>query len=249
FVPVPWCSGDTFCFSEAAQAGKLGHLDEDTRQAAVSTASRLGRLGIVLKGSNNRKSESIHVLAHSHGTAMLLAAGEENAGGHYFKLDQILFVGSNLHPMINLNPLLRHANRLTSFYSYEDSVVSLVRGSGQRGFMRRNLNISYEVTDELNGRSVIHPWELRPNQTNFEQVKVPGIAHSADYDERLNQVVSWVSRSLAKKYYASILESRRPRPETYEADNWIKAYSNLRLEMGHFKQIDVNRRLLEKYVP
>jgi len=237
------CLREAFCVQDAGMAAS-GILNYETRLAGSRLVTHFVGLRASLDASDTRKGELINVFAHSHGTAMLLAAARQNDMPRAFSLGTVVLAGSDLDPLINIDQLLLSAARVRNYYSNEDYVVNgYVRAAGGVGFERWNPDY---VPSRYERDSKSSQYIPRPDLgQKFVQIEIPGIGHSKTnhYQGR-----SWVDGQLAPGFFASDLgiKDHRRIPEN---TNWLIKYEELRNWMGIWKQVALSDFYFESHPP
>jgi len=203
-----------------------GTLDEDTRLAGTRTLNMIKALSAMLLTSRTRSGEEVQVIAHSHGTAMLLSAAIQNHGD--FRLRSALLVGSDLYPFMSLEPLLRSASIVYNFFSGGDWITGSVAAAGHYGFRDRKLTLrAIDPTSAGPER-----YRLRPDTETFKQIPVSGVAHVQSEDKIPGHAsTAWMSYQMGLTRYGekTAIKTRR---RGGESEPWIDQYKKLRLQMG-----------------
>jgi RHS repeat-associated protein len=237
------CPPEAFCVQDAGMA-VVGTLNYETRLAGARLRLHFQLLRTALDASDTRKGEPINVLAHSHGTAMLLAAARQNDTPRVFSLGAVALVGSDLYPFMNIDQLLLSAKSVRNFYSGDDSVVNgkVVRAAGGVGFQR--VNPEYWPSRRGSRGPHLPKYVLRPDLgTKFVQTEIRGIGHSLAHNYK---GWSWVDGQLALGYLGRELGLDRPRsvPENSE---WRNGYKTLRDWIGIWKQVPLSDYYYQPY--
>ncbi len=231
------CEPGEFGLHNAARALVIDYLDEDTRGAGSNVALRMNQLRTVLDASHTRIGEPLQVLAHSHGTAMLLAAARlstrsSTSSMTWFHLKNAVLVGSDLERYIDISALLTTAESVHNFYSSHDEAVGIHR-----------LGMSMTAFGGAGGVGFHDPSEIVTRTTKFRvapgltQTELPGIRHTGDPLARQYGSIPWMSRQLSMRSYASIFAITEPR-RSGESQPWIDTYRKLRKSMGVAWTID-----------
>lgn len=219
------CEPKRFCLFEAFAAGVLDWLEPDTRKAGQRLASVFQQTRALLDSSATRKGESLNVLGHSHGTAMILAAARMNDTPRLFEIDTLVFAGSDLNPFTNLDQLLTSVRRFKSYYSNFDPVVDMVGGAGQEGFQVWRERIRQSKEGPVFERISI----LRPNLGKFSQEEIPGVWHSqaSSYGQ-----LSWNDTDFVYMRYGADFAIRTPRPVPEPEGDWKVRYFAFRRSLS-----------------
>jgi len=227
---VPGCNPGEFCLGNAYWSLMKGHLDRDTRRAGEKVALHMNQLRTILNASKTRIGEPIQVLAHSHGTSMLLAATQTSRKSHpitmtWFRIQKAVMVGSDMKYSTNIGALLSVADAVFNFYSPHDEAVGIAvaPGGGGRGF--------HEPRDFVRLKML--------KAANLTQTELPGIRHTGDVFERQHGSIPWMSRQLAMRYYSGIFEIRARR-KVGESQSWLGSYALLRGLMGLRQTMDLS---------
>jgi RHS repeat-associated protein len=226
-----------FCADNAVAALKHGVLDGDTMRAGVRTRKAFVQLRAKLDSVGSyRFREAIQVIAHSHGTAMLLAAARQNGeNGEKFFLKNVIMVGSDLKRTINITKLLESAGTVHNFFSQSDTAVGWAEGAGALGFDQTPPGM---VGTYMSGR--------RPGK--LIQTPIRGIHHTGNVEATAEGEVPWMSRKLAMERYASILAIRTPRLRV-ESQEWVDHYKLLRKGWGLAWTLDLPELYRRVYRP
>jgi hypothetical protein len=192
-----------------------GYLDEDTMNAGHFVSNAIKILKSKLDASR-RAGEPISVIAHSHGTAMLLAAAKHRNLG----LKNILLVGSDLRMLTSPKDFLASAEMVSNHYSRDDDVVRHVTGAGARGFRW------------------LDPWDgqegtvlVKDIPGRFEQTEHPKMAHAGRYLETRSYETPWMSRVMVNSTYGEPLSIWGPRAAPEDA-SWKQSYEAFRRSLG-----------------
>ncbi|MFN2442065.1 MAG: RHS repeat-associated core domain-containing protein, partial [Thermoanaerobaculia bacterium] len=189
-------------------------LDNDTLNAGHFVSNAIKILKSKLDGSR-RAGEPISVIAHSHGTAMLLAAAKHRNLG----LKNILLVGSDLHMLTSTKDFVASAEMVYNHYSRQDDVVRHVTGAGARGFRW------------------LDPWDDQQGTVlvdipgSFRQTEHPKMAHAGRYLENRSYETPWMSRVMVNSTYGDPLAIRRYR-RAPEETRWKQSYEAFRRSLG-----------------
>ncbi|MCA1790024.1 MAG: hypothetical protein LC667_09250, partial [Thioalkalivibrio sp.] len=165
--------------------------------------------------NSKRVGEPISVIAHSHGTAILLAAAQKRPLG----LEKILLVGSDISKGANIDAFFASARIVYNHRSMQDWTVRFNNAGGAAGFGSVRL---------VNGR-----WQWVPDEIpeKFIQVVHPGTPHTGNYEQTRPGEIPWMSRVKVRTRYAGDLAIRRPR-DAPEGAEWKDSYKKLRTTMG-----------------
>ena len=202
--------------------GSSGFLDADTLEAGDRTADLLGRLRAHLDASKTRKQEPIHVIAHSHGSAILLAASRRTKASS-FRLDQVIFAGSDMDRLIDLTAVRKIATAITAFYSPDDDMVEANGGAGRHGFPPY-LNGVKGLADVVSIRVPNIDHFLFPGEQSVER-KLPHV----DSEE------AWMTGAVARALYADKVATRGLGYRNLLDDegwDWYWVYRKLREDMA-----------------
>jgi hypothetical protein len=205
-----------------------GILDPPTRIAGARILDQLGRLRAHLDEEPPRQGERISFLAHSHGTAMLLAAAQMSKGR---QLDKILLVGSDLNVYTDITPFTRMARKVRNYYSLSDRAVTSPTVTAAGGYGFRTGGPVRFITGSPGIGPLLYLVKPLKRSASFDQVLVPGIKHSANFEERAQGMVSWVGADLARRYYAPFTAIYRERI-SMNTEEWRRRYLLFRREFG-----------------
>lgn len=229
---------------DAGNAGKsllLGYVDSETQRVGENIALQMNQMRAVLNASKTRIGEPVQALAHSHGTAMLLAAARVSRNSSpssmtWFRLKNVVFAGSDMDRYTDIAQLLNSADTVYNFYSSSDEWVGVGAAAGGGG-------VGFRDPSELLTRG-----QQFRSASNLIQREIPGTRHTGDPLERQYGRIPWMSRQLAMRYYASIFELRQERRGS-EAKPWLDAYESLRKSMGLGWTIRLPEKYKDPYIP
>ena len=216
-----------------ARSAAAGRLDRQTIEAGKSMAHSFREIRAKLLRSRTRVSEKVSVVAHSHGTAILLAAVRQN--DRLFHLADVIMVGSDLLPSIDLQSLYDSSDRITNFFSRDDDVTRSIGAAGAFGFG----DVYREGEKTLIART---------EDEKLRQIPVPGISHAGDVEGTTPGSIPWMGTWLTAERYASILASYRVRKER-EPESWVREYSVLRDFIGSGSSIPLPRMFRMPFIP
>ncbi len=204
-----------FGFKNSLKAA-VGWLDQPTMRSGDQMARHFQDLRAKLYASDTRKVEAIQVFAHSHGTAIMLAASRQNNGR--FKLSNLVLAGSDLSATIDIAPLLASATHVHNFYSPHDDTVALIGGAG-----------AFSFGEPVIDNEIV---KLKSKEApGLRQYWVPGISHSGEHENTTPGSTPWTGRLMVETRYASIFALYGPR-HLRETETWIKGYERMREAIG-----------------
>lgn len=229
------CDPGQFCFQNAIRASR-NTFDEATLAAGKRVGSLLQQMSAAQDASASRRGEPLQVIAHSHGTAMLLAAVRQRNTTRNFRLTNALLVGSDLDPLENLDALYNAVAAVYNFFSPQDRVTTAVFAAGSAGFQQDSYFDPERQRFESSPRAHVQ----------LTQALVPGVAHAGNVNATTFGDVPWMSRKLAREYYASITQVTADRLAG-ESESWLTSYRLLRRQMGLGWTIGLRREFYEPY--
>ncbi|MGH9457247.1 MAG: RHS repeat-associated core domain-containing protein, partial [Thermoanaerobaculia bacterium] len=228
FVP-----GATEFKEHNAMKAAIGWLDSETQRAGTLTAFSLKLLRATIDSSKPRQGEPIRVIAHSHGTAMLLAASKSR---DFPALRAALLVGSDLSSFTSLHHLQQKSGMIYNFYSSGDWTTGKIRAAGHYGF--RDLVPSLGIFNPL--AEMPEKFRLRPNSDDLRQIEVPAVAHTAVENQiPFHATSAWMTEVMAERYYGN-LTWVNVRRATIEPTWWINGYEALRDMIGQGETVPLS---------
>ncbi|MGH9458891.1 MAG: RHS repeat-associated core domain-containing protein [Thermoanaerobaculia bacterium] len=215
-------------------------LDSETQEAGKRTQDLLRALRAMVDSSSTRWGEPIHVIAHSHGTAMLLAAARQNGMP---RLKAALLVGSDLNTFMGLLDLFRASDIVYNFFSTGDWTTGRIRAAGHYGF--RDLKASANLLNPF--ADFPERFRLQPDTWNFKQIEVRGVAHtSLENQIPFHASTAWMTGRMALRYYGDLTMVSTARREL-EPGLWITTYEEFRGALGLDATIPLTEAFKQPY--
>lgn len=164
-------AGKEFGKGNALNAAR-GILDADTRHEGQRLASLLNRLQNLMRDSRYHKDEPISLIAHSHGTALLMAALPQLQ----LRFKALVFAGSDLNPYFNISEAFQKSEHVYAISSPGDLTTGAVAAAGAFGFYS--------------------------SAANFTQERVPDVQHFRTDSEAQRGVLAWMTAEMSRRFYA-----------------------------------------------
>lgn len=181
-------------------------LERETMQAGERTAELLIKLPGHLDNSKFHRNEPINLIAHSHGSAIILAAAR--ARQTELRLDNVILAGSDLHPDTDLSALTNVARQVVSYSSTEDDTTGAIGAAGG------GAGFNSKAITQRNIAAVDH-WRGRRG-------------------ERRGQL-AWMTGELSERYFAQDTATQgEPQRERLLKEDWpwTREYISLRKQLG-----------------